>query len=106
MDTFASLALSTEPPTNKLLERKPYSRNESIVTPNMWRNVFGQSIYQIIMLSLILFKFPEWLSIPSSFEMEKYKPEQAVHFTIFFQAFVLMQGNYFVCSIKIFFGKV
>jgi hypothetical protein len=41
MDTFASLALATEPPTDELLNRKPYARDESIVTPNMWRNVFG-----------------------------------------------------------------
>jgi magnesium-transporting ATPase (P-type) len=26
MDTFASLALATEPPTEKLLERKPHNR--------------------------------------------------------------------------------
>jgi magnesium-transporting ATPase (P-type) len=41
MDTFASLALSTEPPTDELLKRKPYKKEEPIVTPNMWRNVFG-----------------------------------------------------------------
>lgn len=41
MDTFASLALSTEPPSEKLLERKPYARDDSIVTPNMWRNIIG-----------------------------------------------------------------
>jgi Ca2+ transporting ATPase len=28
MDTFASLALATEPPTRDLLRRKPYSRNK------------------------------------------------------------------------------
>lgn len=41
MDTFASLALSTEPPNLELLQRKPYGRSDSIVTPVMWRNVFG-----------------------------------------------------------------
>jgi len=41
MDTFASLALSTEPPSGDLLNRKPYGRNDSIVTPFMWKNVFG-----------------------------------------------------------------
>ena len=41
MDTFASLALSTEPPRDDLLDRKPYGRKDSIVTANMWRNVFG-----------------------------------------------------------------
>lgn len=35
MDTFASLALSTEPPNESLLLRKPYGRNDSIITPNM-----------------------------------------------------------------------
>jgi magnesium-transporting ATPase (P-type) len=45
MDTLASLALATEPPQEELLYRKPYSRNESIITPNMWRNIIGQSIF-------------------------------------------------------------
>jgi magnesium-transporting ATPase (P-type) len=63
MDTFASLALATEPPNDYLLKRKPYSRKESIITPMMWRNIFGQSMYQITILSLILIKGPDWLGI-------------------------------------------
>jgi Ca2+ transporting ATPase len=39
MDTFASLALATEPPNDSLLKRKPYSRNEAIISPIMWRNI-------------------------------------------------------------------
>ena len=42
-------------------------------------------------MSLVLFKAPEWLGIPSSFEMDKYDEVKAVHFTFFFQTFVLMQ---------------
>jgi len=45
MDTFASLALATEPPTEALLLRKPYKRNESIIDDSMIRNIIGQSIY-------------------------------------------------------------
>jgi magnesium-transporting ATPase (P-type) len=41
MDTFAALALATEPPTAALLDEKPYSRNEKIVTAVMWRNIIG-----------------------------------------------------------------
>lgn len=41
MDTFAALALATEDPHPRLLEQKPYSRNESIITPVMWRNIIG-----------------------------------------------------------------
>jgi len=32
MDTLASLALATEPPTPSLLERKPHDRNEYIIS--------------------------------------------------------------------------
>ena len=45
MDTFAALALSTEPPNSALLDRQPQSKNESIVSKDMWRNIFSQSIY-------------------------------------------------------------
>ena len=41
MDTFAALALATEPPTMALLEQKPYSRADSIITNVMWRNIIG-----------------------------------------------------------------
>jgi magnesium-transporting ATPase (P-type) len=55
MDTFASLALATEPPTDELLNRQPYGRLEDIVTPMMWRNILGQALFQILILTLILF---------------------------------------------------
>lgn len=45
MDTLAALALATEPPSEELLNEKPYTRNEKIVTPVMWRNITGQGIY-------------------------------------------------------------
>lgn len=45
MDTFAALALATEPPSDALLEGKPYARDEIIVTPVMWRNIIGQGLY-------------------------------------------------------------
>jgi len=41
MDTLASLALATEPPTPELLVRKPHGRNEYIVTKKMLKHVIG-----------------------------------------------------------------
>jgi len=38
MDSLASLALATEPPTDDLLKRKPYGRHESIIKRGMWVN--------------------------------------------------------------------
>lgn len=55
MDTFAALALATEPPAHDILTRMPYHKDAPIVTDVMWRNVFGHSIYQSIVLILVIF---------------------------------------------------
>lgn len=56
MDTLASLALATEPPSEDLLERKPYSRFENLITPEMWKNIITQGLLQIVILGTILFR--------------------------------------------------
>lgn len=55
MDTLGALALGTERPTDNLLRRKPYGREGKLITWTMWRNIFGQSIYQCIVLFTLLF---------------------------------------------------
>jgi magnesium-transporting ATPase (P-type) len=55
MDTFAALALATEPPENGILTRKPQKKDAPIVSDVMWRNVHGHGIYQIIVLVIVLF---------------------------------------------------
>ena len=41
MDTLASLALATEPPTESLLLRKPYGRNKPLISRTMMKNILG-----------------------------------------------------------------
>lgn len=41
MDTFAALALATEPPDPKVMNRPPRKNSAFIVTPAMWRGIFG-----------------------------------------------------------------
>ena len=62
MDTFASLALATEPPTDEMLRRPPHSRDESIVTPIMWKHILGQAVLQCIVVFTMLFA-GEWFLI-------------------------------------------
>ncbi|KAL9656250.1 hypothetical protein ABK040_007865 [Willaertia magna] len=50
MDTFAALALATEPPYPELLDRKPYGRKDGLITKNMWLHIIGQGIYQMAVL--------------------------------------------------------
>ncbi len=66
MDTLAALALATEPPSNDLLNRMPYSRSEHIINPQMWRGIVLSSVYQIVVLIIILFKGDEIFGVPSS----------------------------------------
>ena len=56
MDTLASLALATEPPSDELLKRKPISKREGLITNQMWKFIISQGIVQIAILGTILFK--------------------------------------------------
>ena len=93
MDSFASLALATEDPTDKLLDRKPYSRDASILTPMMLLNIFSQAIFQIIVLTVIIFYGDYIFGVPSDRELEHFMWNEVngYHFTIFFNIFVYMQ---------------
>jgi hypothetical protein len=93
MDSFASLALATEKPNEKLLERKPYKRNASILTLFMKANIVSQGIFQIIILLFILFKGDKLFGVNSDRELEHYEwnDQHGYHFTIFFDIFVFLQ---------------
>ncbi|NWI07949.1 AT2B2 ATPase, partial [Tichodroma muraria] len=55
MDTFASLALATEPPTEALLLRKPYGRNKPLISRTMMKNILGHAVYQLTLIFTLLF---------------------------------------------------
>ena len=56
MDSLASLALATEPPDDSLLQRMPVKRNAFIVSGKMWFNMLGHSLYQLIVVMLMLYE--------------------------------------------------
>lgn len=55
MDTFASLALATEPPTESLLLRKPYGRDKPLISRTMMKNILGHAVYQLTVIFTLLF---------------------------------------------------
>ena len=93
MDSFASLALATEDPTDALLDRKPYKRDASILTPMMKLNIISQSIFQITTLTVIIFYGDYIFGVPSDRNLEHFmwNNVNGYHFTIFFNIFVFMQ---------------
>ncbi|XP_028783028.1 putative calcium-transporting ATPase 11, plasma membrane-type [Neltuma alba] len=56
MDTLGALALATEPPHDGLMKRPPVGRNANLITGIMWRNIIGQSLYQIAVLLVLKFR--------------------------------------------------
>ncbi len=89
MDTLASLALATELPTEELLERKPYGRTKPLISRTMMKNIIGHAIYQLIVIFVLLFCGPSLFEMDSGIsKTASYKPTQ--HFTMIFNAFVLM----------------
>lgn len=55
MDTFAALALATDPATDKLLDRKPDKKTAPLFTTDMYKMILFQSIYQIIIIFIFHF---------------------------------------------------
>lgn len=55
MDTFASLALATEPPNESLLLRKPYGRDKPLISRTMMKNILGHAVYQLTIIFTLLF---------------------------------------------------
>lgn len=110
MDTFAALALATEPPSDELLLRHPAKKSDAIVNSVMWRNILGQSIFQIIVLLVLLYKGGDMFGIeydirdpfyptgddiaanPDETTWVEQEPTSKVElYTIVFQTFVFMQ---------------
>jgi P-type Ca2+ transporter type 2C len=80
-DTFAALALATDPPTLDLLNRKPEKKDASIISPTMWKMIMGQSALQLIVTFILVFAGPRLFPAWSALELE----------TVVFNTFSLLQ---------------
>ncbi len=97
MDTFAAIALSTEPPRPYTMKSKPTSRDSHIITGTMATTILVVSLYQAAILFMTLFngwflRTPDHLydaSIPAI------SPEYLKHnleaLTIFFTVLIMFQ---------------
>ncbi|KAL9600150.1 MAG: hypothetical protein Q9219_003406 [cf. Caloplaca sp. 3 TL-2023] len=95
MDTFAALALATDPPTRSILDRKPEPKSAPLITLNMWKMIIGQSIYQLVVTLILYFAGSSF--IPYSKADPGASPEQVRDSrhdqlqTLVFNTFVWMQ---------------
>lgn len=55
MDTFAALALATDPPSPSILHRKPDRKSAPLITLTMAKMIFGQAICQLVITFVLHF---------------------------------------------------
>ncbi|HEX2211820.1 MAG TPA: calcium-translocating P-type ATPase, PMCA-type [Longimicrobium sp.] len=80
MDTFAALALATEPPEENVMNRPPRKPSDFIVSPEMARRIFGVGLLFLV-LCVALLRTPVF----------GYEVGTPGHLTVFFTFFVLLQ---------------
>ena len=82
MDTFAALALSTDPPRPNTMVQTPISRDTHIITPAMIVTILISSLYQVVILYTVLF-------------MGWFRQDKGLNsiesLTVFFTVFVMFQ---------------
>jgi P-type Ca2+ transporter type 2C len=69
-DTFAALALATDPPSLVLLQRKPEPKSASIISVNMWKMIMGQSVIQLLITFFLNFAGPRIFTSWTTLEMK------------------------------------
>ncbi|XP_015278697.1 PREDICTED: plasma membrane calcium-transporting ATPase 1-like [Gekko japonicus] len=90
MDTFASLALATEKPTEALLKRKPYGRNKPLISRTMLKSILCHAFYQLVVVFGLLFAGEKLFDIENGRSAPMQAPPTQ-HYTIVFNTFVMMQ---------------
>jgi Ca2+-transporting ATPase len=81
VDTFASLALSTIPPSLDVMKEKPRKASDFIITPHLRKNILGTAFVFFIVLVGMLAYFNRWGQ--SSINISE--------LTVFFTFFVMLQ---------------
>jgi Ca2+-transporting ATPase len=85
MDTFAALALATDPPTEKILDRVPQGKGP-LITITMWKQIMGQNIYKLTVIFVLYFAGGSILNHDLSDPNKQLELD-----TIIFNSFVWMQ---------------
>lgn len=66
MDTFAALALATDPASPALLDRKPDAKTAPLFSVDMYKQIIGQSTYQTTIILVFHFLGTRILGLPST----------------------------------------
>ena len=96
MDTFAAIALCSEPPRREIMKQKPKRRDENIITRRMAITIFSTAgFYIVVMLGILLAMEGGWLAsgepVPASYQPWGFEPLDVRQVSLFFTTYVLFQ---------------
>jgi Ca2+-transporting ATPase len=94
MDTFAAIALCSEPPRPGLLRQKPKKRDESILSPAMrWTILTTAGFFVVVMLGFLMAMVNGWLAEGSGPNPERWEfaPLNVRQVSLFFTVYVMFQ---------------
>jgi Ca2+ transporting ATPase len=110
MDTLAAIALATEPPHPAELKKEKIRKSDKVFLPVMWRTVLSQSLYQVLVMIVLLyfaplmfpganydyineeFYFTEAQAVIANDVTMIGKPtNRLIHYTFLFNTFMMMQ---------------
>ncbi|OAE35985.1 hypothetical protein AXG93_93s1240 [Marchantia polymorpha subsp. ruderalis] len=83
---IGALALATQPPHDDLMKKAPTGRKAKFITNIMWRNIIGQVVYQLVVLTILQIYGIQWLQLPGEGE-----EQQLSLTTMIFSSFVFCQ---------------
>lgn len=66
MDSLGALCLATDPPTDDILNRMPESKLDPLINAAMWKQIIGQSIFQVFAILFVLYASPSIFNIDKS----------------------------------------
>lgn len=90
MDTFAALALATDPAHPDSLKRKPDKKLAPLISADMWKMIVGQSIFQLAVALVLHFCGKQILGYNAVDEYQRIKQDDDLK-TLVFNQFVFCQ---------------
>jgi len=95
MDTMAALALATERPHPSIIRSPPIKKGDTILTPVLWRQIYGMSLYMVIVMTILMFFGEIMWDLPYEKADKTFNGDvptnKGIHYTILFNTFIFMQ---------------
>jgi Ca2+-transporting ATPase len=93
MDTFAAIALCSEPPRPGLMSQRPKRKDENILTKPMIQTIFTTAAFYIVVMMLLLVGLENgwWLTDPQGERSTTFRELTYWQVSVFFTIYVLFQ---------------